>query len=49
MELLSVFLTYSENILSIKIFNNVQVYHIFYFLIFVGGIHKIYKIIRGDY
>lgn len=48
-EILNLFVNFSNNFLEINIIDNViQIYHILYFLILIGGIHSIIKILKGD-
>lgn len=47
MEFLNSFVLFSNNFLSIKIIGNIEIFHIFYFIIFVMIIHKIYKVVGG--
>lgn len=47
MEFLDSFIIFSNNFLSIKLFNNIEIFHIFYFIIFVRIIHKIFKVVGG--
>lgn len=46
-ELFNAFISFSNNLLSLKIIGGIEIFHIFYFIVIVRGIHKIYNILGG--